>query len=251
MKILDVNAAAGFWPIQRFSFQTLEELDQVFEASQVETAWVSAIESILYPDPETHDHRLFEKIGAFPRLRPVKTVNPLLANWERSCQADLARHPIAALKLFPNYHGYSLAHPEVEALCRFAMERRLPVVVSVRVNDERNQPVAMQVAGVPVEEIAALSLKFPELLLMATSAYKTELKTLATGSENLLCDISFVDGDDTLALAAATMPVDRLVFGSHAPFLHVASAVLKVGGYSSLLLSEREKVAAGNVLQRA
>ncbi len=250
MKLLDVNAAAGFWPIQRFSYQHLQELDLVFEAERIETAWVSAVESILYPEPETHDRRLFHDIGAFPRLQAVKTVNPLLANWERSCREDLASYPIAALKLFPNYHGYSLVHPQVAELCRFATARRLPIVIALRVNDERNQPVSMQVAGVPAAQMVELSLKFPEAVLIAASAYKGELKTLATGSRHLLCDISFLDGDDTLAGASCLMPTDRLVFGSHAPFLHARSAVFKVGGYSTLPLSDREKIASTNITGR-
>ncbi len=247
MNFTDVNAAAGFWPTQHFSFRTVEALDAALARAGIATAWVSAVESILYPFPEWHDHRLFEALGNFPRLRPVRTVNPLLANWEASCRKDLARTPLAALKLFPGYHGYSLGEPAVAELCQFAGEAGLPLLVALRVNDERNQPTCMQVAPVPATELAALSRAHPQTRFIALCAMGRELPTLAEGGPNLLSDISFLDGADTLARAAAAFPAERLVFGSHAPFLIPHAAKLKVGPLSSLPEATRQAIACGNL----
>lgn len=228
MKMLDVNAAWGFWPIQHFSQQSLKELDQVYAEHEVEEVWLSAVESILYPEPDTFDLRLFEKLKEFPRFQPVKTVNPLLGNWKKSLEQARSQYAIKAIKLFPNYQAYSLEHEAVAEVCQYAVEQGLPVLVQIRVNDERNQPQCMQVNGVSIDSIVELSQRFPECRIIALNAYRGELKALAKGSTNLAIDISFLDGVGTMDDAENTMGKDRVEWGTGAPFLHVEAAVLKL-----------------------
>lgn len=228
MKKIDVNAGWGFWPIQHFSTNTLDELNQAYEEAGVGEVWLSAIESILYPEPDTFDFKLFDQIRDSARFRPVKTVNPLLANWRQSTEQALAAHPLAALKLFPNYHGYALNSEAVTEVCRFAAERNLPLLIQMRVNDERNQPICLQVDGVPAEEIVDLSLRVPNCRIIALNAYRGELAILAQGSPNLAADPSFLDGIGVMDYGVETLGTDRFVWGTGAPFLHIQAAVLKL-----------------------
>ena len=231
MKIIDVNAGWGFWPIQRFSHSTLEEWERVFEKAGIDEVWVSAVEAILSPEPDSWDARLFERLEDFPRFRPVKTVNPVLANWRKSWDATAARFPLAAIKLFPNYHNYTLDDARVETVCQKA--GNLPVLISLRVNDERNQPSFLQVAGTPAGDVAALSRRHPQVRFVALCAYGSELPALAKGGRNLFADISFLDGMGMLEQAAKVIPPERLVLGSHEAFAHAQAARLKLA-HSSL-----------------
>lgn len=233
MKVIDVNAAFGFWPIQRVSSRTLEALDAAFAKAGVEEVWLSAVESILYPEPDEWDARLFARLPAFPRFRPVKTVNPLLGNWRKPWDA-------VAVKLFPNYHGYSLTDERVAELCE---NTRVPILIQMRVNDERNQPHFMQVAGVSAEEIVALSLRHPAARIVTLCPYNGELPILAKGGKNLMADISFLDGASILEQVAAQLP---LVFGSHEAFAHVASARLKLQ-HSKLPAETLQAIATANI----
>lgn len=249
MKIIDVNAAFGFWPIQRFSTHTLTELDSVFDQSDVAEVWLSAIEGILFPEPDSWDVLLFGQLKDFPRFRPVKTVNPLLANWKKSWNAAVEQFPLAAVKLFPNYHGYSLMDGLMDAICGKAAAEKTIVLIQMRVNDERNQPHFLQVAGTPAADVAKLSLRYPEIRFIALCPYGGELPTLAKGSANLMADISFLDGADPLRLAGMGFPVDRLVFGSHEAFLHALAAKRKLD-FSSLPPEVVQGVAAENLTRK-
>ncbi len=228
MNIIDSNSAFGFWPIQRFSHPTLESLDRSYEAQGIGEVWLSAVESILYPEPDTFDQLLFEKLRHFPRFRAVKTVNPLLHGWQGRLTMHREKAAIRAIKVYPNYHGYALHAPSADALCRYAQEHRLPLLLQIRVNDERNQPVAMQVPAVSVTEIADLSLRFPHTRLIALCAYRNELPKLAQGSPNLCVDLSFLDGAGMVKAAVEVMGAPRVVFGTHEAFLHANSARQKL-----------------------
>lgn len=236
MKIIDVNAAFGFWPIQRLSTDSLAKLDAKYASVGVDEVWLSAVESILYPEPDTWDDRLFEQLSAYPRFRAVKTVNPILANWRKSWRD--ARAPLAAIKLFPNYHGYALTDENVDEVCAEAARENLPVLIQMRVNDERNQPHFLQVQGVSAGEVAALSRRHPDTRMIALCAYTSEIPALAAGNDLLMADLSFLDSivtlDDeprtqsVLERHTALLPAHRIVFGSGEAFVHVHSALLKL-----------------------
>lgn len=243
MKIIDVNTSWGFWPIQKFPHDTIADLDSQLGRAGIEEAWVSATESVLYPEPDTYDRRLFRKIAEFPRLRGVKTVNPILANWQSQCRRLLeSNSPPAALKIFPNYHGYHL--DDSDEVARYAAAQGLPILVQMRLNDERNQPTFLQVNGVKPQEMAAFSKRHPDTAFIALCPYLGELPVLSEGSGNLYADISFLDGGDVLQQSAEILGRERLMFGSHAPFLYPESAILKIKHSS---LSHPEDICSHNV----
>lgn len=247
MRTIDVNAGAGFWPIQAFTDRTLAELETTYASNAIDEVWLSAIESILFPEPDIHDRTLFERLADFPRFRPVKTINPLLANWHAGLVGMNRQFPLAAIKLFPNYHGYPLQLPAMEKVCAAANELSLPILIQMRVNDERNQPPFLQVLGADADEIAQFSRTFSEQTIIALCAYNGEVAQLARGSANLLLDFSFLDGCDTFASYDDILSMNRFVFGSHAPFLHAQAARMKLDHFE---LSEpaRRAIASENLL---
>jgi predicted TIM-barrel fold metal-dependent hydrolase len=245
MKIIDVNASFGFWPSQPFPYSDLQQFEEVYARNGVDEVWVSAVESILFPDPDVYDFALFDALKQFSRFRAVKTVNPLLANWQQSCERAIAEHDIKALKLYPNYQGYTLNHRETLRLCEFAAERDLPILISMRVNDERNQPTCLQVRPVDCGALVELAHTVPQASFIALCAYNNELGTLIQ-AENILADIAFIDEEDPLLMACAEFPVSRLVFGSHGPFLYPEAAVFKAT-YSQIPSEDIAKITSGNL----
>lgn len=244
-----MNASAGFWPIQRFTDSTLAAMDATCARLGIDRVWLSAIESILYPETDAHDLPLFKRLLNFPRFEPVKTVNPLLANWRQSLESAARFFPLSAIKLFPSYHGYSLQDDIMRGVCSAADELSLPVLVQMRVNDERNQPGFMQVPGVNAKSIADLAVANPETLIIALCPYNNDVPHLAAGGDNLLLDVSFLDQSESILLFENEIPLDRIVFGSHAPFMVADSAHMKLNHFE---LPERLRngVAKGNLLAR-
>lgn len=249
LDITDINAAWGIWPIQSPGISSLEQFDQEYERLGIRKVWLSAVESILAPEPETKDETLFRRLTKYARFRPVKTVNPLLTNSKASLERAIAQYDIVAIKLFPNYHGYTLDIPAVDELLHLCNSHRLPVLIQMRVNDERNQPPCLQIAATPVDSVVELSLRHPKTVVVALSSYMGELKRLASGSDHLLADISFLDGIRVLELASRHFPVERLVFGTAANWLIPQASALKLA-YSRLSEESLSAIAGGALHSR-
>lgn len=219
---IDVNVSLGHWPLQWFDQRTGAELDAHLAAEGIEEAWVSSIDAILYPDVDACDEKLAVQLERFPRLRQVKTINPLLGNFRESFES-FGGH---AIKLFPNYHQYELSDPRVHELMAAAAQRQTLVMVQIRVDDERNQYPLMKVPGVPVSQVADLARKFPQVNFVALCSHMPEWSQLRP-AENVFVELSFVERFRTLTTALQFLPASRILFGSHTPVLYTRSAVLK------------------------
>ncbi len=252
MKIIDVNGSYGFWPLQRPAYASLVALDAALERNGIDEMWLASMESVLFPDPDEVDLPLFRQLAEFSRFRPVKTVNPLMANWRGSCDKALAEYRVAALRVLPAYHDYPLTLVELRELAHYAAERDLPVLVPLRLNDERNQPAVLQVRPVAAGALADLALKCPQTRFIALCGGIREIQTLVSGARNVLADISYLDAEQALVQAKQTwsIPPERLVFGTHTPFFYPESSTLKLR-YSSLTESELEGIASGNLMALA
>lgn len=229
MKIVDINTTFGHWPIQLFTHRTLQDLDCALANNGIEESWLSATESILFDDPDVHDLPLFEQLRKYPRFRPVKTVNPLMANWQQSVYHAIEHYPLAALKIYPNYHNYPANHEALWRLSEIAAEHNLPVQVSLRVNDERNQPRVLRVPPTNIDGLLQWIPRFPNTRFIMLCPYWSEIGKLIHAN-NVYIDISFLDHADVLKrlLTVIKFPVERVLFGSHACFLYPESSALKL-----------------------
>lgn len=249
MKIIDTNCSFGHWPLQQFIHQNLHQLDEALESNQISESWLTATESILFADPDVYDFALFRKLRDFPRFRPVKTVNPLLANWRESCLKSIEEYAVTALKVYPNYHNYPSNHTQLHSLADFAAEHNLPMLVSIRISDERSQPASLRIPPVNIPALTTWTGKSPDTRFILHGLYMGELARLK-GHSNLYADISFLDRMDVLVNVTEQLhfPTQQLVFGSHACFFYPESSALKL----KLTQSPQEivnQIASGNVNQ--
>ena len=213
MKLIDVNVSLGHWPFQRFAVRTPAQLERRMRRESVATAWVSAIESVLHPDPDVYDDLLATALAGRRGLRLVKTVNPTLAGSAERLDRWCARRRPRAVKLFPGYHGYDLGDERVAAVMALARRRRLAVMVQMRVEDERSHHPLMKVPPVSVADVARLARAFTSVPVVALCAYLAEARTLTTMAPNVHVDLSFLETLDTVASALTDIPVRQLLFG--------------------------------------
>lgn len=242
--LIDVNVSLGHWPFQRFAQRNVAELDAHFAQEGITEAWVSSLDAVLYPDADQCDEELFARLELFPRLRPVKTINPALGNFRQSFAAFPAVH---AIKLLPNYHQYNLADERVAELMSLAARRHTLILVQMRLDDVRNQYPLMKVPAVPAEQIVQLALAFPHVHFIALGAYHDELSTLVA-ADNVMADLSFLELLRTVESALARFPASRLLFGSHTPMLYTRAAVLK-WQLADVPEPVRHQIARGNALR--
>ncbi|HUS47688.1 MAG TPA: amidohydrolase family protein [Phycisphaerae bacterium] len=243
--IIDVNVSLGSWPFQRFDLKTPGQLQRHLRREGIAAAWVSAIDSVLHGDPDVHDELLYAKLLRHDRLHFVKTVHPLLGDWRRSLARWVEEKRIRAVKIFPGYHGYGLGDKRVLEMMAQLRRHRLPLLIQMRLEDERGQHPLMKVAGVPCPEVVRLAKAFPAVPIVALCAYLPEAGTLTKGSPNVHVDLSFMETLDTLKTALTDIPAGQILFGSHTPFLYTRSAVLKLA-MANIPSPAVRTIAAGN-----
>lgn len=237
MTLFDVNAWTGMWPFTAVRQTGLDDLVSQLRAVGVSGAMVSPLNAVLGPDPMLANVDLLAEMSAANvgdfQLRVAPVVDPSLPGWERDL-ADLVTHDIvAAVRMVPNYHGYDVDGPVALDFVRAATAAGLPVVVQLRVLDERAHHPLMKVPAVPVTAVAALAAAVPTATLVLAGVFQAELAAIA-GLPNVLAELSSVESGDALGNAIAALGSDRLLLGTHAPVYEPAVAIAKVlrGGVS-------------------
>ncbi len=234
--MVDCNVGLGHWPFARFGSITAARLDRELAELGITTALVWNPEAVLYEEPDVCNAALAERVARYPRLLPVPVANPRV----RSAASIVERPAIPALRLVPSYHAYRLTDEIAVTLCERAAARGVPVIVQMRVEDERSQYELLKVPGVAVDDIEDLAGRLPDLTIVAVCAYLHEVVRL-TAVPGVHVDISFAETLDTLAAIKAQAGLEKVLFGSHAPWFYARAAVSKVET-ATITAAEREAV---------
>ncbi|MBD3384992.1 amidohydrolase family protein [candidate division KSB1 bacterium] len=242
MKIVDVNVSIGNWPFQRFPYYDLQALSTALDAEGVSLAVVTAVEAILNSDP-CYNQNLHKQCQNDRKFVFLPVVDPSMPGWEERLSAFLPG--LRGVKIFPNYHTFALGSSQIRDLILFLKALTLPLIIQMRVDDERNQHPHMRVAGVAVEDITQLANLYPDQVIVCLNAYIQEVEQLLQNSENIYADISFCEHMDTLGTLNKTLAAERLLFGSHTPFLYTRSATMKLN-LSRISKEMRQKIAWKN-----
>jgi predicted TIM-barrel fold metal-dependent hydrolase len=201
----------------------------------VTQAWTGSFEALLCRDVSGVNTRLAaacRKHGA-NFLIPFGCVNPMLPDWEEDLRRCHEEHRMAGIRLYPNYHGYSLEEPALARLLSLAASRNMIVQIALSMEDTRTQFPLMLVPPVNPGPLVQLLPQLPHLkmvLLNAGNWARDDAPGMQEirNTSNVYFDIAMDEGVGGLnRLIAATSPA-RVVFGSHYPFFYFESALLKV-----------------------
>jgi hypothetical protein len=189
---VDVNAWLGAWPFQYFHDDTAGRLEERLEAVGIGRALVGSPEAAFNHDCLAANRLLLKRLAGRRTLRPVPALDPTKADWTDNLA--LARDAGAvAVRLFPTFHLYELdsaaALAAVEAV---AAAGGLSLFVQMRMEDERTHHLRCKVPA------------------------------------NVRFDLSHVETLRTVASLTAEVPVERVLLGTHAPFLQPKAALMKL-----------------------
>ena len=249
--MIDTNVHLSRWPFRRLPGDETPDLAARLRAHDVKQAWAGSFDGIFHKDLAAVNERLDAECRTHGRdfLVPFGSVNPMLPNWEEDVRRCHEVHRMPGIRLHPNYHGYTLAHPAVASLVRQAAERALIVQVAISLEDTRTQGPLVHVPPVDGAPLLDLVRKTKGVRLMllnwprGVDEQEQAVPLAATGS--VYFDISMVDGIEGLARLAKHVPISRILFGSHYPFFSFESAALKVQE-SGLGETEKQALVEGN-----
>lgn len=243
--LIDVDVSLGRWPFQKFTLDSAAKLAAHLRTEGIDRALVSALETAFHPDPHEYNVPLFAALSPHPEFLPVPVLNPSLPNWEERLDEYVESHTIRAVKIFPNYHLYALDNPQVDRFAESLSERELTLLLQIRLEDERNQYPPLEIQGVPVDSITDLARRIPRLSIVCLCPYMAEVVPLIEGSDNIHIDLAFVEALNTVATLLELVPADRVLFGSHTPFLYTRAACMKLD-HAEIPAASLESISSGN-----
>lgn len=225
--LTDVSAWCGHWPFRALRPRDPGALKAYLQSHGVRRAWVSALESVLYPDPMDGNFPLVDAVAGDSFFAAIPIVDPSLALWRQDVEECLKRGAAKAMRLTPNYHEYALTDACADACCRWASERGLLVYVQLRMMDERTHHPLMKVPGVSVADLIALAARHPQVQFVAGAVYARDLARLRE-SPNLSVDLSLVESPLGLRQAVEALGPEKLLFGSQTPLIYYDANLQKM-----------------------
>jgi predicted TIM-barrel fold metal-dependent hydrolase len=232
-KLIDTNVSLSRWPCRRLPLDETPALVTRLRSQGVKQAWAGSFDGLLHKDIASVNARLAEDCHKHGRglLVPFGSVNPRLPDWDDDLRRCHEEHKMPGVRLHPNYHGYKLEEPAFAKLLDVARERGLIVQLVVTVEDERMQHPLMRAAHVDVAPLLGLLASRSDLrivLLNWSRGVASALLTKLSVAGQVYFDIAMLEGVGGVANLLKQVPTDRVVFGSHAPFFYLESAVLKL-----------------------
>jgi hypothetical protein len=234
--MIDTNVDLFRWPFRRLIGDDPAGLVTRLQNKGVTQAWAGSYEALLCRDVAGVNTRLADACREHGRnfLVPFGCVNPKSPDWKEDLRRCHEVHHMAGIRLYPNYHGYTLADPAFARLLSMAADRKLIVQIALSMEDIRTQFPLMLVRPVDPSPLSDLIPRIPGLHLVLLNAGHWTDNDAAPAvvkirkADNVYFDIAMDEGVGGLArLIAATSPT-RVVYGSHYPFYYFESALLKV-----------------------
>ena len=249
--MIDVNAYTGNWPFRPLPGTTAEGLLALLNAEGIKQALVSPIEGMFYDEPQLANEKLCQALEDFPNLMPVAVLSPKLSNWQKSLNVCCEEYRIRAMKLHPNYHRYDLDGDDARSLLGAAGERGIPVIIQLRVQDVRAQNPLGIAPDVNVTDAINAARAYPNTRFVIGGIKWGEAQSRAKEImelSNLWIDISNAEYTDVLRRLIRIYGTRQLLFGTHAPFFVVRSAILKLRE-AELSVEERRAITWKNACE--
>lgn len=247
--MIDVNVSLYRWPFRRLPLDETPKLVAKLCEGGVTQAWAGSFEAVLHEDVAAVNERLAAECRQHGDnlLVPFGAVNPTLPDWEEDLRRCAEVHQMRGIRLHPNYHGYKLDDPRFGKLLAAAAKAKLIVQIAVRMEDPRTQHPLVRVADVDCTPLVELLPNHPQAKVVVINGLSHVRQDLADklAAAGAWFDTAMLEGVAGIERVLATIPVERLLFGSHAPFYVWDSAQLKLRE-SALAGVQREAIATAN-----
>jgi len=259
--IIDVNVHLFDWPFRKLKYGQTKALLPKLRKHRIVQAWAGSYEALLHKNLDAVNARLAQECetNGAKMLIPFGAINPALPDWEEDLRRCHETYKMPGIRLYPSYHNYTLQKPELAKLLDLAKQRGLVVQLAVRMEDPR---VHLPVTLTPEADVAPLPdllapLKGIKLQLLnvffSTGSFRGRTGARLIDQTQVTFDCSHIEGQGGLAKLIAgdraggvpPLAVERLVFGSHAPYFPCESAVFKLFE-SSMDRSQLEKLMRRN-----
>ncbi|MBI2946877.1 MAG: amidohydrolase family protein [Verrucomicrobia bacterium] len=239
--IIDTNVNLFSWPFRALKYRDTKGLVAKLKKHRVIEAWAGSFEALLSKDLSGVNARLVAECREHGAgfLIPFGSVNLAWPDWEDDVRRCHEVHQMPGIRIYPGFQPFDLNHPGMESLVKTTAERGLILQVVFGMEDPRVHHPIIQVGPVTFAPLLKAVKSAPNAkvqLLHFSGSNRNEDLTQFMKQTNAVLDISRLEGNGAVGrmigsvqgLPSARVPVDRLVFGSHAPYFPVETAILKL-----------------------
>ncbi len=257
-EIIDCNVHLFEWPFRKLKYDRTESLIAKLGKHRITKAWAGSFEAVLHKQLDVINRRLAEECRTRGGgvLIPIGSVNPVWPDWEEDLRRCHEQYRMSGLRLYPAYHGYTLDHPEFVRMLSEAAKRGMLVQIAMRMEDERVHHPAIDVPAVNASPLPDVLKKVPVAKVQLINSGGAQLGNnvpILVRETQITFDIAATEGnggvgrliEGTNPSYRGAIPVERLVFGSHAPYFPCESALMKLFE-SPLSLEQLEKLMSAN-----
>lgn len=239
--IIDTNVNLFEWPFRRLKYRDTAALVAKLKKHRVVEAWAGSFEALLYKDMQGVNERLAAecraKGGGF--LRPMGAVNLAWSDWEEDVRRCHEVFRMPGVRIFPGYQPFDFSHPELGRLIQVTRERGLLLQVVFAMEDPRVHHPALALRPIVAGPLVAALKEAPgarvQLLHYTGSVQGGDLRQFMTETSACI-DISRWESNGIVGRMigaspdrpAARVPLERVMFGSHAPYFPIETAILKL-----------------------
>jgi len=265
--ITDTNVNLFKWPFRRMKYGDTKSLVAKLRHHRITKAWAGNFEALFSKSINDVNARLAEecRVNGEGILIPFGTVNPAWPDWEEDLRRCHEVHRMAGIRLYPAYQTFDLNHKDFIPLICQATERGLIIQIAGDLEDSRVHHPIVLTREVSFEPLIDIMKKIPQAkiqLLSWNERVNSGLLKKLVSETSVVLDIPWLEGTGQLGRLIdgngwsgpeTPVPVERLLFGSHAPYFPIEAAIIKLFE-SPLTLEQMKAVMNGNAhrfIQRA
>ena len=248
MNTIDVNCFWGTWPFRKLYKNRFSDLKAIHKENGIGFGYVSCMNSIFYNDPFEGDEDLHQILENTP-YQQILTVNPTLPAFEADIEKGVRQFGVRGVRVFPGYHGYSLDDSRFLALCAILKKYHLPLLLTMRVEDERLDYLYLpRRIGVPDELLKFIDTvrDIPVLLMSLRYGEMLYCEDALRSQPNLYMDTSGLKGSVGCMEQVMQHIGDRkILYGSQYPLNALKSTLFEVT-MAKIPQESKDRILGGN-----
>lgn len=258
-ELIDTNVNLMEWPFRRLKYGETGALVSKLRSHRITQAWAGSFEALFHKDIDGVNSRLVEacRKNGEGMLLPFGTVNLAWPDWEEDLRRCHEVHGMRGIRIYPSYQTFDLAQPDFPQLIQQIAKRNLILQIVGDMEDSRNHHPIVLTRNVDMEPLVDILKKEPKAkvqLLYWNHRIGNPLMERFVKETTAVFDIARIEtsggvgkmiSGNTWSGPAHPVPVERVLFGSHAPYFPVEANILKLFE-SPLTLEQATAIMEGN-----